>query len=344
MEDKPNENEIEKASHDKTELNIKKSSIDEKLNNQDSKRKTKEESFPVKIQKKTKKKKKNFPNKKRLRICMYLVLTIFCSLLLIYLIISHLYFQNEIKLLLEKYQKLAYLLFIIFIAGSLILSGFVSFCDCILKSHFLGILFSIILNLSIGYCILFSSKYFEQLLCSLIVLISGSLGLLFISLIIKNNTPPLIFLFSANGIFSIIAGIILFFIYNKFWNTFFSVLTFIISELNIYSSQFEFGNKEKKSDTLIYSQPFELIISIFKFFYLILYFFRKVIKIIYRALKSKKKKGKTNIEETDKKEEDINENDKNDSEDENRGEVKYDLEENKKQVEVNDSLQEQNSK
>ena len=343
MEDTLNENELEKPTQDEAELDIKKSSTNEKLNNQDSKRKSKEESSQVKIQKINKKKKKNIPSIKRLRIEMYLVLIIFCSLLLIYLIICQLYFQNKIKIILEKYQRLSFLLFVIFIAGSLILSGFVSFCDCILKTHFLGCLFSIILNLSIGYCILFYIKFFEQLLCSLIVLTSGSLGLLLISLILKINSPPLIFLFLANGIFSIIAGIILFFIYNKFWNTFFSVLTFIISELNIYSSQFEFGNKEKKSDTLIYSQPFELIISIVKFCFLILYFLRKIIKIIYRAL-SKKKRGKTKMLGKDSKGEEPNEKNKNDLEDENKDEVKYDLKENKKQVEMNDLSQEQNSK
>ena len=78
-------------------------------------------------------------------------------------------------------------------------------------------------------------------------------------------------------------------------NIFFSVIAFLISEFNIYSSQYQFGKKKKKKEPLVYSQPFELIISIFKLFYFVLYLVILAIKSCFKACKSEGEKGDNNV-------------------------------------------------
>ena len=67
------------------------------------------------------------------------------------------------------------------------------------------------------------------------------------------------------------------------------------NEFNIYSSQYQLGKKKKKKEPMVYSQPFELIISIFKLFYFVLYFVIIIIRSCFKACKSEGEKGNNTI-------------------------------------------------
>jgi len=244
--------------------------------------------------------KNRFTPNKRKRIVMYLILVFFLLLSLICLILTHFYLEENITKILNKNRNFYILLFITSIVSSLIISSIASYCECLMKTHLFGILLFIILSILNNYCIIYSIiivNYFEQLFCALVILVSGSFGLFINILIVKDENPSLFILFIFNGIFSFISGCIMCFIYNNLWNILFSFLAFIISEFNIYSSQYQFCKKKKKKEPLIYSQPFELIISIFKLFYFVMFIFIRLIKvfckIIKKTLKNKSKK-KTN--------------------------------------------------
>ena len=338
MKEKTNKKELVQDHQEQSEEINNKTSSDERLNNKDL-MKERSQNLPIKQSySKQKKPKSRLLREKRKRIGMYSVLTIFCLLLLSGLLFTHYYFEENITNLLDKNKKFYLLLFICLLTGSLILSSFVCFCECFLKAHLFGVLFFIILNLAINYCIIYSIilvNYFEQLFCAIIILSSGSLGLLIITLVAKDDVPSLFILIVFNGLFSFVAGCIMCLIFNKFWNIFFSFLSFFISEFNVYSSQYQFGNKKKKEETLIYSQPFELIISIFKLFYFIIYLLIKFIKILLKMFDCKKKKKK---EDKNQKRKDNREKEGEVEEREgNEGEVE--LEENKGKVKIIDQSQ-----
>ena len=210
-----------------------------------------------------KKLKKKFSSKKRKSIGMFLVLFIFMSLSTMCLSISNFFYKTQTKELFDNNKKLSLAIFVLMLIGSFIFSIFVSYCECLIKTHFLGIIFCLSLNVALDYCILYISylSYFEQVFCFLIVLISGSLGCLLITIFVKDSIPSLFILLLFNLLFSIIGIIIILFIYNKTWNLVCAILALIISEFNIYSSKYQLCSKDKK-DPLIYSQPFEIIILI----------------------------------------------------------------------------------
>ena len=107
MEDESTQNESMKDKPEKIEKNDKKednskNNSDERINNKKIKQKDNSQSLEERQSQAYKKKlKSRFSPNKRKRINMYLVLTIFCSLLLACLVISHFYFENgaELKLL-----------------------------------------------------------------------------------------------------------------------------------------------------------------------------------------------------------------------------------------------------
>ena len=247
-----------------------------------------------------KKQKKKFPSKKRKSIGMFLVLFIFMSLSTICLSISNFFYRSQTKDLFDNNKKLSVAIFTLMLIGSFIFSIFVSYCECLIKTHFLGIIFCLSLNVALDYCILYISylSYFEQVFCFLIVLISGSLGCLLITIFVKDTIPSLFILLLFNLLFSVIGIIIIFFIYNKTWNLVCAILALLISEFNIYSSKYQLCSKDKK-DPLIYSQPFELIISFLKMLFFLFNIIRKILKIISKMFKCKKKKKNEDEENHD---------------------------------------------
>ena len=247
-----------------------------------------------------KKQKKKFPSKKRKSIGMFLVLFIFMSLSTICLSISNFFYRSQTKDLFDNNKKLSLAIFTLMLIGSFIFSIFVSYCECLIKTHFLGIIFCLSLNVALDYCILYISylSYFEQVFCFLIVLISGSLGCLLITIFVKDAIPSLFILLLFNLLFSVIGIIIIFFIYNKTWNLVCAILALLISEFNIYSSKYQLCSKDKK-DPLIYSQPFELIISFLKMLFFLFNIIRKILKIISKMFKCKKKKKNEDEENHD---------------------------------------------
>ena len=337
MEEESNKNDSRKEHQ--SEKNEKKenskNNSDERINNQKHQKYDNQSLSEKSNQTNKKKLKHRFSTNKRKKINMYLVLTIFCFLLLACLIISHFYFKSNIEQILNKHKNFSLFLFFILLIGSFVLSAFACFCECFIKTHLFGILFFIILYLSNSYCIVYSTvlfNYYEQLLCGLVILVSGSVGLLFITLIVKDEAPSLLVLFILNGLFSFIAGCIICYIHTKPWNIFFSILAIIISEFNVYSSQYQFLSKEKKTDTLIYCQPFELIISIFKLFYFIFIILLKTIKICYKLFKCRKANQIDN--KSTKQDEENMEN-----EAENQGEEGIGEEKNEGQIDVHEQSQ-----
>ena len=247
-----------------------------------------------------KKLKKKFSSKKRKSIGMFLVLFIFMSLSTICLSVSNFFYKTQTKELFDNNKKLSLAIFVLMLIGSFIFSIFVSYCECLIKTHFLGIIFILALNIAIDYCILYISylSYFEQVFCFLIVLICGSFGCLLITIFVKDEIPSLFILLLFNLLFSIIGLIIPLFIYNKTWNIIFAIFALIISEFNVYSSKYQLCSKDKK-DPLIYSQPFELIISFFKMLFFFFNIIKKILRIFAKIFKCKKKKENDDEETPD---------------------------------------------
>ena len=246
----------------------------------------------VKINVEEKKPKKRFTRRKLRKINMYIVLIAFLMISLGCLLLSHFVLEEDIKKIIEDNQTFTLLLFIILLIGSLLLSAFASFFECFLNTHFFGIIFFIALNLAFDYCVVYINNYsyFEELFCSLIVLISGSIGLLVITLPLKDEESNSFVLYLFNLLFSVVGGCVMCSIYNNSLNLYFSIIAFIISEFNVYSSQFKFGRKKERKDPMVYGQPFELVISIFKLLYMIAYLLYKIIKFIFKSCKRKQRK------------------------------------------------------
>ena len=255
----------------------------------------------IKISKNNLKKiKKKLLNKKKKSIGMFLVLFIFMSISTICLCISNFFYNSQTKEVFDNNKNLSLVIFVLMLIGSFIFSIFVSYCECLIKTHFLGIIFILALNIAIDYCILYISylSYFEQVFCFLIVFISGSFGCLLITIFVKDEIPSLFILLLFNLLFSIIGLIIPLFIYNKTWNIIFAIFALIISEFNVYSSKYQLCSKDKK-DPLIYSQPFELIISFFKMIFFFFNIIKKILRIFGKIFKCKKKKENDDEETPD---------------------------------------------
>ena len=136
---------------------------------------------------------------------MFLVFFIFISISILCLIIHNFGLKSKTSEIYDKNKKLALAAFIILLIGSFILSIIVSFCECLIKTHFLGIIFFIILNLAIDYCVVYISylNYFEPLFCFLIILVCGSFGCLLISILVKDDIPSILILLLINLLFSL---------------------------------------------------------------------------------------------------------------------------------------------
>ena len=223
------------------------------------------------------------PKIKRVR--MYIVLCTFTGLSLISLIAAD---SFDLYDTLENNKALTILIFVIAIIGSLCLCVLVTYLEWLIKTHVLGILFVLILNGLNDYCMFFSDHKIKHnsFKIALAVLTAGNFAMLGISLASKEQNLSIYYLLLFNGIGSLILGIILLAFNKSNWTTCITVLAFLVSEFNVYSSQYQFvlfGNekeneRQKKKDILMYSQPFELSLSAFKF---IIYF----VSLIFRTIK-----------------------------------------------------------
>ena len=267
----------------------------------------KKESITVK---KTKPSEDKMNSERKKLIKMYVVFSVYLLISILLLVIIKKAFLEKIQKIFKDNQSFTFLLYIISIVASIFLSGFISYYECLIKMHFFGILFVLILSITNNYFIIYSSedKYFFEFLTSLIILCSGSIGLLIITLIIKDGTPSDFNLYLFNAIFSSAAGAIIYFIIKKnFFIMIITLLSIFISVFNVYSSQyksffmsiFNKENKEKdkkekklKKETLIYSQPFELNISAFKFIALLISFVIKFIKLLFKCCSKNNKSNK----------------------------------------------------
>ena len=240
-----------------------------------------------------KKHKKKYSNKKGKSIEMYFVFFIFFAVSTLCTIIHNFALKTQIDEILEKNKKLSLASFIILLIGAFIFSIIISCCECLIKTHFLGIIFYIVLNLAIDYCVVYISylSFFEEVFCFLIVIVSGSFGCLIITLLVKDDIPSIYILLLINLLFCLICGLIVFFIYKKLWARLFAVFGLIISEFNVYSSQYKLCSKDKKLP-ITYSQPFELIISFFKMLFFLFNIIVKLVKFFARICKCKEKEDK----------------------------------------------------
>jgi hypothetical protein len=240
-----------------------------------------------------KKHKKKYTNKKRKSIEMYFVFFIFFAVSTLCTIIHNFALNTQIDEILEKNKKLSLAAFIILLIGAFIFSIIISCCECLIKTHFLGIIFYIVLNLAIDYCVVYISylSFFEEAFCFLIVIVSGSFGCLIITLLVKDDISSIYILLLINLLFCLICGLIVFFIYKKLWARLFAVFGLIISEFNVYSSQYKLCSKDKKLP-ITYSQPFELIISFFKMLFFLFNIIVKLVKFFARICKCKEKEDK----------------------------------------------------
>lgn len=240
-------------------------------------------------EKKTKPTKEDIKSEKFKRIRMYIVLSVFLSVSLLCLIIEDKGFKEDAKKNFDNHKTFTVFLFIIAVIAALALSALVSYFEWMIKTHVFGILFLLILNALNDYCIIYSVHHrlnFGELFCSLLPLVVGSLSMLLITFSISGEDISIIYLYIANAVGFIITFIIVYAFNKGNWNFIFAIATFLVSEFNIYSSQYkivlfedsdEKKKKREKKEILIYSQPFELSISAFKF---LIFFVSLLIKLI----------------------------------------------------------------
>lgn len=225
---------------------------------------------------KTKPIKEDIRLKKVKMIRMYIVLSIFLSISLIFLIFEHdSFLSGKFEKIFKDHKTLCLFLFIISIIVAIGLSTLISNYECLIKTHIFGILFLLILLALNNYCIIYGKHHllkFGEFFCALGVSIGGSLGLVIIS--ITTRVPGNILLCLFNAIFSIVIGAIICTFHKSYWEIGCSAAAFFINVFNVYSSQYKiviFENDEKKKkkrekkEILMYSQPFELSISSLKF-------------------------------------------------------------------------------
>ena len=145
---------------------------------------------------------------------MYSILFIFLLSSSIMILLYNSLLEEKINELFNENKNLYFLIFIILLSFSFLLSLCISLYEFLIKKMCLGIFFTIILNLSIDYCVVYISylSYFKQVFCFLTVLESGAFGCLFICLIVRNNNPNIILLSIANLFFSLSGLLSLFFI------------------------------------------------------------------------------------------------------------------------------------
>ena len=246
-------------------------------------------------EKKTKPSKADIKTEKLKRLKMYIVLGIFVTVSLLVLIIEYKAYNNKVEKTFKEHTTFCLFLFIIAIIAAISLSAFVNYCECLIKSHIFGVLFLLILNVLNSYCIVYSIHHeitFSNLFSSLMTLVGGSLGLILATLLIRGEDINIVYLLAFNALGSAGFGFIAYLIYGETWDMLFTIATFLVSEFNVYSSQYkvvlvdnnkekekekEKKEKEKKKEILIYSQPFELSISAFKF---LIFLVSVVIKLI----------------------------------------------------------------
>ena len=259
---------------------------------------------------------------------MYIVLTVYLLAITILLPILYNYFNEKVESIYNKNNMISFIIFVVSIIFSLLLSSLISYYECLIKAHFFGIFFIIILFALNNYFILYSGihfKLYKPFFCTLVILFSGSLGLMIISFVSKDKNISMFYLYVFNAFFSFSAGIVIYyFVFEKdLLILIFSIIAFLLSAFNVYSSQYKFlllffddknekkdkkhkkENKDKKAqkkekDILIYSQPFELNISAVKFIFLLICYIIRFIKCLTNCCCQKKNKVKgSDNKETD---------------------------------------------
>lgn len=249
---------------------------------------------------KTKPSKEDIDTIRLKRKIMYIIFFIFLLLSLLCIIIENKFFLDKFEYTLNKNKAFTIVIFIFSIIGGLGISILVCYCECIVKNHFSGVLFLIALFAFNNFSILYLKHIkldYPVFFSSLMTLVGGSLGLVLISFIVKERAINIFVFLALNAVFSLIFGAIAYAFYNTFWPISFSIAAFLISEFNIYSSQYKFfiynidkRKKRKKKAILMYSQPFELNISTFKFFVLLISLIIKLFKCCFSKKRAKKTK------------------------------------------------------
>ena len=282
-------NKIETEGEEKNDKNIEENNNKDKSSDVRLDEKDKENSGKDKIGIEKNQNGKN-TDKKRVYVDMYTVLFAFLFIPMACAILHHTLLDLKIKELFNNKEFFYFIFFIVSLSLSFLISLGISYYEFLIKKHCLGITFFIILNLLIDYSVIYISylSFFEQILSFLIVLESGSFGCIFISLIVKDNTPSSLKLAIFNFLFASIGGISMYFAYERTGPRTFTILGLILSEVNVFSSQYKLFSEERK-EPLTYSLPFELIISIFKMLYFVISNIVKLIKLCYRFFKFENK-------------------------------------------------------
>lgn len=233
------------------------------------------------------------------RIKMYIVFSVFLLLCLLCLIVEDNFFLENFENLIttNNNKDITFILLFISIFGAIGLSIFISYCECLIKTHFLGVLFLIVLYTLNNYSIIYLKHIqldFPMFFCPLMALVGGSLGLLLISFIVKEGAINILFLYGANALFSVIFGAIACYFYDTFWPISFCITAILLSEFNIYSSQYKFivykeetEKKRVKKEPLMYIQPFELNISVIKIMVLLASLLIKLFKLCIKCCTKK---------------------------------------------------------
>ena len=234
---------------------------------------------------------------------MYIVLTIFSLLTFLTILVAHNSLKSKIDKSFDDHELITIFIFILAVFGALGISVLVCYFEWLIKTHVLGILFLLILNGLTSYIIAFTIHHFdlyEEFICALVIVAAGSFGMVVGTFVSKEENVSIYYFFIFNGILSLMLAVIMMVILPGTLQTVFMALAFLISEFNVYSSQYQFvvyGNdkeneKKKKKDILMYSQPFELSLSAFKFLIFFVSLVIKGIKCCAKCCCSGEKKGK----------------------------------------------------
>lgn len=239
---------------------------------------------------------------KRKAIKMYAVLLIYIGVSILCLIIEDKSKDDDVDDSFDDHKAITILLFVAALVVSVILSGIVCYYDCLIKTHLFGIILLIVLSLVNNYALIFAKHKilggFKKTLGPLVVLFSGNLGDFLVVLWSKKDFQDSVFLYIVNGICSLVSGFIMYLIKKNTLLIIYMILAFLISIFTIYFSQYKFifftGNqtrKEKKSEVLMYSLPFELNITICKGFLYVFTYVMRILKACCHCCCGDKEKG-----------------------------------------------------
>lgn len=273
---------------------------------------------------------------------MYIILVGYLAISILFILIEEWTFDDNFDSSYDNHKGVLIFFFIVSFLGSTILSGIVCYYECLIKTHLFGITLLVMLCFLNNYTLLFAKEKIlgglRETLALLFTLIGGYGGVLIFILRSEEDFLASWYLYLWSGLFSLGAGFVVWIIEKGAWTIILTIFAFFICEFNIYFSQFKFlicpstkTRREKKTEILMYSQPFELNISVFKCFSFVVIYTIKFFRMCFNC-----------DEESEKDKEDEREIEEKGEEEENREEGNQEQENKEEENREEENREEEN--